>query len=50
VGSSCEPDSPQLRIDRAYVEANTPIVREQLLKAGIRLAHLLDDAFTASAQ
>jgi hypothetical protein len=29
-------------VDAAYLEANTPIVREQLHKAGVRLAHLLD--------
>jgi hypothetical protein len=31
-----------LTIDDAYVRNNTPIVREQLTKAGIRLAHMLD--------
>jgi hypothetical protein len=31
-----------VKIDAAYVQANTPIVREQLQKAGVRLAHLLD--------
>ena len=31
-------------VDAAYVEANTPIVREQLQKAGVRLAHMLDAA------
>ena len=44
VGSFCEPDVSPLRIDRAYVEANAPVIREQLAKAGIRLARLLDDA------
>jgi hypothetical protein len=33
-----------VKIDAAYVEANTPIVREQLQEAGVRLAHLLDAA------
>jgi hypothetical protein len=33
-----------VKIDAAYVAANTPIVREQLQKAGVRLAHLLDGA------
>ena len=33
-----------MKIDAAYVEANTPIVREQLQKAGVRLAHVLDAA------
>jgi len=31
-------------IDAAYVAANAPIVREQLQKAGVRLALLLDAA------
>jgi hypothetical protein len=29
---------------KEYVAANTPIIREQLQKAGVRLAHLLDAA------
>jgi hypothetical protein len=33
-----------VKIDAAYVETNTPIVREQLQKAGVRLAHVLDAA------
>jgi hypothetical protein len=36
-------ESPET-IDAAYVAVNTPIVREQLQKAGVRLAHLLDAA------
>jgi hypothetical protein len=44
-GSSCElPDPAKVKIDAAYVDANGPIVREQLQKAGVRLAHLLDAA------
>jgi hypothetical protein len=44
-GSSCElPDPAKVKIDAAYVQANTPIVREQLQKAGVRLAHMLDAA------
>jgi hypothetical protein len=31
-------------IDADYVAANAPVVREQLQKAGVRLAHLLDAA------
>jgi hypothetical protein len=31
-------------IDAGYIAANTPIVREQLQKAGVRLAHMLDTA------
>ena len=44
-GASCELPSPaKVKIDAAYVEANTPILREQLQKAGVRLAHMLDAA------
>jgi hypothetical protein len=43
-GASCEHQSGKVTIDAAYVVANTPIVREQLQKAGVRLAHLLDAA------
>jgi hypothetical protein len=35
-------------IDDAYIAANVPVVREQLVKAGIRLAHALDEALAAS--
>jgi len=45
-GTSCDsPTSAHLLTDDAYIEANKPIVREQLQKAGVRLAHLLDRAF-----
>jgi nuclease S1 len=43
-GASCDHRSGKVKIDAAYVEANTPIVREQLQKAGVRLAHPLDAA------
>jgi hypothetical protein len=43
-GSSCEHPSGKVKIDAAYVAANTPIIREQLQKSGVRLAHLLDAA------
>jgi hypothetical protein len=33
-----------VRLRRHYVAANAPIVREQLQKAGVRLAHVLDAA------
>ena len=33
-----------MTIDAAYVVTNAPIIREQLQKAGVRLAHLLDAA------
>jgi hypothetical protein len=42
-GASC--DQPgKVQIDDAYVVVNAPIVREQLQKSGVRLAHLLDAA------
>jgi hypothetical protein len=43
-GASCEHPSGKVTIDAAYIQVNTPIVREQLQKAGVRLAHLLDAA------
>ena len=41
-GASRDHPSGKVKIDTAYVAVNTPIVREQLQKAGVRLAHLLD--------
>jgi S1/P1 Nuclease len=43
-GASCDQPAGKVTIDAAYVVANTPIVRGQLQKAGVRLARLLDDA------
>jgi hypothetical protein len=43
-GSSCDHPSGTVRIDQAYIDANVPVVKEQLQKAGIRLANLLDKA------
>jgi hypothetical protein len=43
-GPSCDLPSEAVTIDAAYIQANTPIIREQLQKAGVRLAHLLDSA------
>jgi hypothetical protein len=44
-GPPCNlPDPAKVTIDAANVEANTPIVREQLQKAGVRLSHMLDAA------
>jgi hypothetical protein len=43
-GASCDRLSGKVAIDAAYVVANAPIIREQLQKAGVRLAHLLDAA------
>jgi len=43
-GASCNHPSGKVKIDAAYVAANAPIVREQLQKSAVRLAHLLDTA------
>jgi hypothetical protein len=43
-GASCDQLAGKVTIDAAYVVTNAPIVREQLQKAGVRLAHLLDAA------
>jgi S1/P1 Nuclease len=43
-GASCDHPPGKVQIDAAYVLANAPIIREQLQKAGVRLAHLLDAA------
>ena len=43
-GASCDKPAGKVTIDAAYVAANAPIVREQLQKAGVRLAHMLDAA------
>ena len=46
-GESCEPPaSGSLTIDNSYFGANNPVVKAQLQKAGVRLAHLLDSAFS----
>jgi hypothetical protein len=46
-GASCELPTPaRVMIDAAYVQANAPIVREQLQRAAIRLAHLLDSSLS----
>jgi len=43
-GGSCNLQPGSVKVDAAYIAANGPIVREQLQKAGVRLAHLLDAA------
>ena len=43
-GNSCDQPSGSVRIDQAYIDKNVPIVKEQLQKAGVRLADLLDKA------
>jgi hypothetical protein len=44
VALSCDEPPTPVTIDNEYVETNVPIVREQLQKAGVRLAHLLEAA------
>jgi S1/P1 Nuclease len=43
-GSSCDPSSENMTITTEYLETNKPVVREQLQKAAVRLAHILDAA------
>ena|SRR5438105_2042190 len=43
-GGNCEKPPGGVKIDQTYIDANVPIVKEQLQKAGIRLAGLLDKA------
>lgn len=42
--SSCDLPSVIVGIDATYIQINAPILRQQLQKAGVRLAHLLDTA------
>jgi hypothetical protein len=45
-GSSCDlPNGSSVIITAEYLDANEPVVKEQLQKAGVRLARLLDVAF-----
>jgi hypothetical protein len=41
---SCDPTGESLTITTEYLEANRPVVRQQLQKAAIRLADILDKA------
>ncbi|TRW18087.1 S1/P1 nuclease [Glacieibacterium frigidum] len=41
---------PRAHIDEPYIAAATPVVRAQAVKAGVRLAELLDAAFAAPAR
>jgi hypothetical protein len=43
-GPSCDPAGESLVITTEYLESNKPVVRQQLQKAAVRLAHLLDTA------
>jgi hypothetical protein len=42
--TTCVRQAGSIRIDRAYIEANAPVIRERLQQAGIRLSRLLDAA------
>jgi hypothetical protein len=44
-GSSCDLTSGALNITAQYLDANEPILKQQLQMAGVRLARLLDTAF-----
>ena len=44
-GPSCDMTSSALNISAQYLDANELVVKEQLQKAGVRLARLLDKAF-----
>jgi hypothetical protein len=41
-GAFCDQPAGKVKIDAAYIAVNTLVVREQLQKAGVRLAHMLD--------
>jgi hypothetical protein len=44
--SSCDQPNPaHVTVDAAYLETNKRVVKEQLQKAGVRLARILDTAF-----
>ena len=44
-GPSCDQPEGSVTISAEYLETNQPIVKEQLQKAGVRLARLLDSIF-----
>jgi hypothetical protein len=44
-GPSCDAGAGSVSIGADYLDANEPVVREQLQKAGVRLARILDTAF-----
>jgi S1/P1 Nuclease len=43
-GPSCDPSDESMLITSDYLKSNKPVVRQQLQKAAVRLAHLLDTA------
>ncbi|MGB8604770.1 S1/P1 nuclease [Bradyrhizobium sp.] len=44
-GDSCDMSAGSVTISAEYLDANEPVVKEQLQKAGVRLARVLDAAF-----
>jgi hypothetical protein len=44
-GSSCDMTASELTITASYLDANKPVVKQQLERAAVRLARLLDEAF-----
>lgn len=44
-GESCDMPSGSVTIGADYLDANGPVVKEQLQKAGVRLSRVLDTAF-----
>ena len=44
-GPSCDAGGASAPIGTVYMDANEPVVKEQLQKAGVRLARILDTAF-----
>jgi hypothetical protein len=44
-GSSCNLTSAALNISAEYLDADAPVLKERLKRAGVRLAQLLDTAF-----
>jgi S1/P1 Nuclease len=44
-GPSCDASVGSVSIGTDYLDVNEPVVKEQLQKAGVRLARILDTAF-----
>jgi hypothetical protein len=44
-GASCDPTGKLVAVTAEYLNQNEAVVKDQLRKAGVRLAHILDEAF-----
>ena len=44
-GQDIKVSDPPTNLDQSYVDRTSPVVKEQLQKAGVRLANLLNEAF-----